>query len=109
MKGQDWIVMANFLQPLSIAFLLSDQKTLFFSSNGFSSYGDYDIYVSHRLDDSWKKWSEPINLGNKINSSDYEGSPFYDEKTETLYYIKWVNNSPTLSFVKIPLADLSKL
>lgn len=92
-----------------MVFLLSDQKTLLFSSNGFSSYGDYDIYVSHRLDDSWKKWSEPINLGNKINSSDYEGSPFYDEKTETLYYIKWVNNSPTLSFVKIPLTELAKL
>lgn len=86
--------------------LLSDQKTLLFSSNGFSSFGDFDIYVTHRLDDSWKKWSEPINLGRKINSSDYEGSCFYDEKTETLYFIKWVNDKPTLSFVKIPLTSL---
>jgi hypothetical protein len=90
-------------------YLLSDQKTLLFSSNGFSSYGDYDIYVTHRLDDTWKKWSEPINLGSKTNSSDYEGSPFYDEKTETLYFIKWVENKPTLSFVKIASADLAKL
>lgn len=87
-------------------YLLSDQKTLLFSSNGFSSFGDFDIYVTHRLDDTWKKWSEPINLGSKINSSDYEGSPFYDEKTETLYYIKWVDNSPTLSFIKIPMTNL---
>lgn len=87
-------------------FLLSDQKTLLFSSNGFSSFGDYDIYVSYRLDDSWKKWSEPINLGSKINSSDFEGSPFYDEKTETLYFTKWIDNQPRLSFVKIPLKDL---
>lgn len=92
-----------------MVYLLSDQKTLLFSSNGFSSFGDYDIYVSHRLDDSWKKWSEPINLGSKINSSDYEGSCFYDEKSETLYYTKWVEDKPTLSFVKIPLTDLSKL
>ncbi len=90
-------------------YLLSDQKTLLFSSNGFSSFGDYDIYVTHRLDDSWKKWSEPINLGSKINSSDYEGSCFYDEKSETLYYTKWVDGKPTLSFVKIPLTDLMKL
>ena len=89
--------------------MLSDQKTLLFSSNGFSSFGDFDIYVSHRLDDTWKIWSEPINLGSKINSSDYEGSCFYDEKSETLYYTKWVNDKPTLSFVKIPLADLTKL
>lgn len=89
--------------------LLSDQKTLLFSSNGFSSFGDFDIYVTHRLDDTWKKWSEPINLGSKINSSDYEGSCFYDEKSETLYYTKWVNEKPTLSFVKISLVDLVKL
>jgi hypothetical protein len=89
--------------------LLSDQKTLLFSSNGFSSFGDFDIYVTHRLDDTWKKWSEPINLGNKINSSDYEGSCYYDEKTETLYYTKWVNEKATLSFIKIPLVDLVKL
>ncbi len=89
--------------------LLSDQKTLLFSSNGFSSFGDFDIYVSHRLDDSWKKWSEPINLGSKINSASFEGSPFYDEKSETLYFTKWINDKPTLSFVKISLADLVKL
>lgn len=88
--------------------LLSDQKTLLFSSNGFSSFGGFDIYVTHRLDDTWKKWSEPINLGSKINSSDYEGSCFYDEKTETLYFTKWVNDSPTLSFVKIPLTSLAQ-
>jgi hypothetical protein len=89
--------------------LLSDQKTLLFSSNGFSSFGDFDLYVTHRLDDTWKKWAEPINLGSKINSSDYEGSCFYDEKTETLYYTKWVNEKATLSFVKIPFTELVKL
>jgi WD40-like Beta Propeller Repeat len=88
--------------------LLSDQKTLLFCSNGFSSFGDFDIYVTHRLDDTWKKWSEPVNLGNKINSSDYEGSCFYDEKSQMLYYTRWVNDKPTLSFVSIPLASLTQ-
>lgn len=87
-------------------FLLSDQKTLLFSSNGFSSFGDFDLYVTHRLDDTWKKWSEPVNLGSKINSFDYEGSCFYDEKSEILYFTKWVDNKPTLSFVALPLASL---
>ncbi|HWS59395.1 MAG TPA: hypothetical protein VN182_00550, partial [Flavobacterium sp.] len=89
-------------------YLLSDQKTLLFISNGFSSYGDYDLYVSYRQDESWKNWSEPINLGSKVNSSDFEGSPFYDEKTETLYYTKWINDKPTISFVKIPINDLTR-
>jgi hypothetical protein len=89
-------------------FLLSDQKTLLFSSNGFSSFGDFDIYVTHRLDDTWKKWSEPINLGSKVNSVDYEGACSYDEKTEILYFTKWINDRPTLSFIKIPLANLTQ-
>jgi outer membrane protein OmpA-like peptidoglycan-associated protein len=52
----------------SAPFLASDDKTLYFSSNGFSGYGGNDIYVSKRLDDSWTSWSEPENLGPEINS-----------------------------------------
>jgi len=61
--------------------LLSDQKTLLFASDGFSGFGNYDIFVSFRLDDTWKNWSEPINLGSKINTSSFDAQPFYDEKT----------------------------
>ncbi|MBS1951887.1 MAG: hypothetical protein OJF59_001127 [Cytophagales bacterium] len=49
-------------------FLASDDKTLYFSSNGFSGYGGSDIYVSKRLDDTWTKWSDPQNMGSEINS-----------------------------------------
>src|SRR5258708_3102934 len=49
-------------------FLASDDKTLYFSSNGFSGYGGSDIYVSKRLDDTWTNWSEPQNMGPEINS-----------------------------------------
>lgn len=52
----------------SAPFLASDDKTLYFSSNGFSGYGGSDIYVTKRLDDTWTKWSEPENLGPEINS-----------------------------------------
>ncbi len=49
-------------------FLASDDKTLYFSSTGFSGYGGADIYVSKRLDDTWTNWSEPKNMGPDINS-----------------------------------------
>jgi OmpA-OmpF porin, OOP family len=52
----------------STPFLASDDKTLYYSSNGFSGYGGSDIYVSKRLDDSWTKWSDPQNMGPEINS-----------------------------------------
>jgi len=49
-------------------FLASDDKTLYFSSDGFSGYGGSDVYVSKRLDDTWTNWSEPQNMGPDINS-----------------------------------------
>lgn len=49
-------------------FLAPDDKTLYFSSNGYSGFGGSDIYVTRRLDDTWTNWSEPENLGPTINS-----------------------------------------
>ncbi|MEQ8304205.1 MAG: OmpA family protein [Cyclobacteriaceae bacterium] len=49
-------------------FLASDNKTLYFSSNGFSGFGGSDVYMSKRLDDTWTNWSEPENLGPDINT-----------------------------------------
>lgn len=53
-------------------FLATDNQTLYFTSNGRSGYGEMDIYVSRRLDDTWMRWSEPENLGPAFNTSDYE-------------------------------------
>src|SRR5258706_3767917 len=49
-------------------FLASDDKTLYFSSNGFSGFGGSDVFVSKRLDDTWTNWSPPENMGPDINS-----------------------------------------
>jgi outer membrane protein OmpA-like peptidoglycan-associated protein len=48
--------------------LASDNVTMYFSSEGHYGYGSYDIYVTKRLDDTWKKWSRPVNLGPQLNS-----------------------------------------
>lgn len=50
-------------------FLAADGKTIYFSSKGHAGYGDFDMFMSRRLDNSWKRWSEPVNLGPKINSA----------------------------------------
>ncbi len=49
-------------------FLAADDKTLYFSSDGYSGFGGSDIYISKRLDDTWTNWSTPENLGPTINS-----------------------------------------
>ncbi|MFC2086202.1 OmpA family protein [Bacteroidota bacterium] len=51
-------------------FLASDMKTLYFQSYGHMGFGECDIYMSKRLDESWTNWSKPVNLGKYINTLD---------------------------------------
>jgi outer membrane protein OmpA-like peptidoglycan-associated protein len=53
-------------------FLASDLATLYFSSNSYPGYGKNDIFMSRRLDSTWEHWSEPINLGNQINTPEWD-------------------------------------
>jgi Tol biopolymer transport system component len=48
-------------------FLTENGDTLFFASNGLLGFGNYDLFYSLR-DENTYKWSNPINLGNSINS-----------------------------------------
>ena len=53
-------------------FLGEDNITLYFASNGFKSHGSRDIFMTRRLDDSWKNWLPPVNLGNSVNTEGME-------------------------------------
>ncbi len=48
-------------------FIAVDNKTLYYSSNGESSMGGFDIFITLR--DENDVWSHPINLGYPINST----------------------------------------
>jgi outer membrane protein OmpA-like peptidoglycan-associated protein len=54
-------------------FIAADSETLYFSTNGFSGYGDNDIFLTRRLDSTWTNWSEPENLGVLINTPQWDG------------------------------------
>jgi outer membrane protein OmpA-like peptidoglycan-associated protein len=54
--------------------LAADGKTLYFSSEGLGGSGVADLFVSRRLDDSWQRWSTPVNLGAAINSEEEDSS-----------------------------------
>ncbi|GAB5538733.1 MAG: hypothetical protein Salg2KO_08360 [Salibacteraceae bacterium] len=53
-------------------YLLADDRTLYFSSNGLKSIGGFDFFRSNRIGDTL--WSEPENLGYPLNSTgdDYQ-------------------------------------
>jgi outer membrane protein OmpA-like peptidoglycan-associated protein len=49
-------------------FIHPDGKTIFFSSNGHQTMGGMDIFYSEILESG--RWSEPINVGYPINTTD---------------------------------------
>jgi outer membrane protein OmpA-like peptidoglycan-associated protein len=89
-------------------FLAIDDKTLYFSSKGFSGYGGSDIYVSKRLDDTWTNWSPPENMGSTINSAMEDLFFNIPANSEFAYYSKGVTEDNTdiysvkLPFIKSP-------
>jgi OmpA-OmpF porin, OOP family len=53
------------------AFLASNGKSIYFSSNGHpNSLGGFEIYESKRLDDTWMNWSKPRHIGAPFNTED---------------------------------------
>lgn len=53
-------------------YLSEDGYTLFWSTNGRGGEGDADIFASFRTDENWTSWSEPVNMGPKINSKGFD-------------------------------------
>jgi len=70
----------------SYPFLSSDNKTLFFASEGMPGYGLSDIYMSRRIDTSWTNWTKPINIGNKVNSKEWEGGLSIPATGDYIYF-----------------------
>ena len=67
-------------------FLASDDKTLYYATTGIKGYGGSDIYISRRLDDSWKNWSVPENMGPVINTAGDESYLTMSASGDKVYY-----------------------
>lgn len=59
------------------------EDIMFFASNREDTYGALDLYVSERVNGNW---SEPINLGDVINTDMNEQTPFLDWDGKTLFF-----------------------
>jgi outer membrane protein OmpA-like peptidoglycan-associated protein len=84
-------------------FLAADNKTLYFNSNGHPGYGDADIYVTTRLDETWTNWSEPVNLGPVINSPEWDGYITIPASGEFAYFSSLKNSLGSDDIFKIKL------
>ena len=72
-------------------YLANDNITLFFASNGHGGYGSRDIFISRRLDNSWKKWTKPTNLGKSVNTKGVELS-YHLPGGDYAYYVSTQNS-----------------
>lgn len=73
-------------------YLSPDMNTLYFSSNGYTGYGGYDIYMSKRLDDTWLHWSKPVNMGPIVNTEEDEYCFVITDDGKYAYGYKYVNS-----------------
>lgn len=85
-------------------FLASDDKTLYFSSNGFSGYGGSDVFMTKRLDDTWTNWSPVENLGPDINTKLDDLFFNIPSTSEYAYYSRGVTvDNSDIFRVKMPM------
>lgn len=79
-------------------FLSADGKTLYFGTDGRPGFGGTDVFMSKRLSDDWRQWSEPVNLGLGINSVGFDA---YYTLPASGEYGYMVNNIKTLGLTDI--------
>ncbi len=89
-------------------YLASDGQTLYFSSNRPDGLGDNDIYRTQRLDDSWQKWSDPVNLGSPINTDSWDAFFTLDAGGEYAYLTNSVNTFGESDIVRVKLLEKEK-
>ena len=88
--NNSWSIPINIGKPIntnhweSTPYLSADGRTLYFSSNRPGGYGNMDIWKSSLKHDG--KWDEPVSLGNIINTSGDELSPFIHPDGQTIYF-----------------------
>jgi outer membrane protein OmpA-like peptidoglycan-associated protein len=84
-------------------FLAADGETLYFASFGHGGFGGSDLYVSRRLDDSWKRWSKPKNLGPGINSEHNENYLSVTGDFSYVYFESYPSGSKDKDLFRAPL------
>ncbi len=82
-------------------FLSADQQTLFFSSNGLSGIGGYDLYRCEKTGKGWNAWSMPSNL-DQINTVADELNIAISLDGKQVAYISNIKNQQRKIFFTTP-------
>lgn len=86
-------------------FLAADGVTLYFSSDRPGGYGNNDVYMTRRLDYSWKKWSRPQNLGYPINTPGWDAYYTVPANGEYAYFVSTSSGEGKSDIFRITLPE----
>jgi OmpA-OmpF porin, OOP family len=86
-------------------YLAADGVTLYFSSDRPGGLGDNDIWMTKRIDSTWQKWSEPVNLGSPINTKDWDAFFTLDAGGEYAYMTSAENGFGESDIVRVKLLE----
>jgi outer membrane protein OmpA-like peptidoglycan-associated protein len=89
-------------------YMAGDGETMYFSSNRKGGFGDNDIWMTKRLDKTWTKWSEPVNLGQPINTDDWDAFFTLDAGGEYAYLTTNLNTLGESDIVRVRLMEKEK-
>jgi len=93
-----------------IPFIAHDESYLIFSSDRPGSIGFFDLYISFHTEDD--QWSEPLNLGPKINTEGSERFSGLSPDRKVFFFVRdseiyWVDSSLIEKLKKTVLAKSS--
>jgi len=72
-------------------YISNDNKTLYFSTNGWPGYGSMDLFVT-KSEDSFKTWSRPSNLGSDVNTEGWEAYFTISSQNDYAYFVSSQNS-----------------
>lgn len=92
----------------STPFMAPDGVTLYFSSSGHMGYGNNDIFLTRRLDDTWLNWSVPENLGPIVNTPQWDGYFSVSAKGDYAYFSSTENSLGAEDIYRIKIPEKAK-
>jgi len=88
-------------------FVPPDGSYLIFSSNRPDGYGSNDLYISFRNKEG--TWNAPVNMGEDINSEDYDYCPILSPDGKYLFFSSSRSGNGDVYWVDVKILDEFKL
>jgi outer membrane protein OmpA-like peptidoglycan-associated protein len=95
-------------EPESTPFIAPDGVTMYFSTSGHVGYGNNDIFLTRRLDDTWLNWSIPENVGPIVNTNQWDGYFTVSAQGDYAYFSSVENSMGAEDIYRIKIPEKVK-